>query len=136
MPVFKFTTEEQILSLRKLTFNKILLIPLKTSINPMAVMLGGETHFVCVLREAHSQRAPTVIQMQVLFKPVNSPNKWVAGRQGFEDSEAKVTGPCFLKAGLSVTLATSLTLPYLSLQSYFMMISYCSGGASVDARIF
>jgi len=71
--------------------------------------------------------------MQILFNPVNSPNKLLAGRRRSEDSDA--TRPSLPKAGRSVKLA-SPSLRTSSLQSYYpLMISYFRGTESVDGSL-
>jgi hypothetical protein len=72
--------------------------------------------------------------MQILFNPVKSPNKLVAGRQRSEDSEATMM-PSLLKDGRSVKL-TSPCLRTSSLQGYYsLVISYFRGSVSVDSSL-
>jgi hypothetical protein len=61
---------------------------------------------------------------QILFNPVNSPNKLVAGRQRSEDTEA-TKRPIILKDGQSVKLTTqfpNLLTSQLLFLDYFILL--------------
>jgi hypothetical protein len=63
--------------------------------------------------------------VQILFNPVNSPNKLVAGRQRSEDSKA--TRPNLLKAGRSMKL-TSPCLRTSSLKELLFLYDFILPG--------